>query len=82
MRSVDLSPMPDELYKEVENLARVRGTTVADVVITLIARTLAGSDEREERLMAEIRARREELARRGFVGTAAEIQNAKVEGRP
>jgi hypothetical protein len=81
MRTLENFTLSDDLYVQLEKLARVRGTTPGDVAADFIKRALTGADEVEARLMADIRAEREALARRGFKSTAEEIQAAKLEGR-
>ena len=81
MRALEIANLPDDLYEQIEKLARVRGTSVGDVAADMIARALTGADEADARLMADIRAEREELARRGVWATREDIQEAKVRGR-
>jgi len=81
MRTLEPLQLPDELYEQVEKLARVRGTSVGAVVADFVAKALTGADQEEARLMADIRAGREEMARRGIWATAEQIQADKVRGR-
>ena len=81
MRTLEPLQLPDELYEQVEKLARVRGTSVGEVVADFVAKALTGADQEEARLMADIRADREEMARRGIWATAEHIQADKVWGR-
>ena len=81
MRTLEAVQLPDELYEQVEKLARVRGTSTAAVVADFVAKALTGADEEEARLMADIRADREEMAHRAIWSTAEQIQADKVRGR-
>jgi hypothetical protein len=81
MKTVELTELPDHLYEQVEKLAKVRGTSIGAVIADFVSKALTGADREEARLLAEIRAEREEMARRGVRTTAEEIQAAKVEGR-
>ncbi len=71
----------EELYERIATLAKVRGKTVSEVAADFIAQAIASDDEAEAQLLAEVRAEREELARRGFWTTPEEVQAAKVRGR-
>lgn len=82
MKTLEIPNLPDEIYEEIEKLARVRGKAVSEVAADFIAKGLRGDDIVEAQLLADIRADREEMARRGvpFL-TEAALQQMKREGR-
>lgn len=81
MRVLEIANLSDEIYEQIEKLARVRGSSAGDVAADMIAKALTGAEEAEARLMSDIRAEREALARRGVWTTAEEVQEAKTQGR-
>lgn len=81
MRTLEIPNLPDELYQQIEKLARVRGKSVGEVAAEVIAKGLTGNDAAEAKLMSEVRAEREEMARRGVSITDADVRAAKAWGR-
>jgi len=81
MATLEIPNLPDELYREIEKLARVRGTTIAAVARDMLAKGMGGPDSREEKLLSDIRAEREAMARRGVNATEQEIREARDQGR-
>lgn len=81
MRTLESLNLPDELYERIEKLARIRGKPVGDVAAEFLVKGLAADEAAEEILMAEIRADREEMARRGVFLTEESIREAKNWGR-
>jgi hypothetical protein len=79
MKTIHIPNLPDEVYAQIEKLAKVRGTTPADVAANFITRALTGFDE--AKLMEEIRADREAMAARGVWITDADIREARDWGR-
>lgn len=81
MRALEIPNLPDELYQELEKLARVRGSSISEVAAEFLARGLTGDDPHEARLLSEARAAREALADRGIFTTDEEVREAKKRGR-
>lgn len=82
MKTLEIANLPDEVYQHMEKLARVRGKTVGEVAADYIAKGFAAEEAAEAQLMAEIRAEREEMAKRGVFITEDDIREAKNWGRP
>jgi plasmid stability protein len=82
MRTLEVAELPDEVYEQLEKLARVRGSSVADVAADLLTKAFKGEDEAEARLMADLRADRTEMARRGVWVTQEQVEDAINRGRP
>lgn len=81
MPMLEIPNLPEELYQQIETLARVRGKSVSEVAADFLAKALADDEETEARLMAEIRAEREEMAKRGVWITEEDINEARNWGR-
>lgn len=81
MRTLEIANIPDELYEQIEKLARVKGCSVSALAADVLAKGMAGDEDREAALMAEIRAEREALAKRGVWVTDEDIRSAKNWGR-
>ena len=81
MKALEIPNLPDDIYDQIERLARVRGTTVANVAADFLTKALTGADEAEARLMADIRADREQMAREGVWITDADIREGREWGR-
>jgi hypothetical protein len=81
MASLEIPNIPESLYREMEKLARVRGTTLAEVATSILARGIGPDDAYEKQLTAEIAKEREEMAGRGVWVTNEDIQEAKNWGR-
>ena len=81
MRTLEIPNLPEPLYQQIERLARLRGRPVGDVAAEFLARGIAATEAAEETLLAEIRAEREEMARRGVFLTDEDIRRAKGWGR-
>lgn len=81
MRTLEIANLPDELYEQIEKLARVKGWSVSELATDMLARGLATDSEAEATLMAEIRAERESMAQRGVKITDEDIRAAKDWGR-
>jgi hypothetical protein len=77
MRAIEIPNVPENLYQELEKLARVRGSSIADVAAEFLVRSLTTDDAHEARLLAELRTGRDELANRGMFATDDEIREAK-----
>lgn len=81
MRTLEMGNLPDELYEQIERLARVKGRSVGELVAAMLARAVALDADAEAGLMAEIRAEREAMAKRGVLITDEDIRAAKNWGR-
>jgi hypothetical protein len=81
MRAIKIPNVPDNLYLELEKLARVRGSSIADVAAEFLVRGLTSDDAHEARLLAELRSGREALSSRGVFASDEEIREAKKWGR-
>ena len=81
MRTLEIANVPDELYEQIEKLARVKGRSVSELAADMFVKGLAADPNAEALLMAEIRADREAMARRGVRITDDEIRTAKNWGR-
>lgn len=81
MRTLEIPNLPDETYELIEKLAKIKGRSISDLAIDLLAKGLEGDAAAEAALMAQIRAEREELARRGVWITNNDIRAAKTYGR-
>ncbi len=80
MAPLQISDLPENIYRQLEQQAREIGVTVAKCAAMLLARAVE-EEEREQHLLAEIRREREELARKGVYATQAIIDEAKRWGR-
>jgi plasmid stability protein len=81
MRTLEIANLPDELYQQIEKLARVKGRSVSELAADMLAKGLAEDSDAEAALMAEIRAGREVMANRGVWITDEDIRVAKNWGR-
>ena len=81
MRTLEIANLPDELYEQIEKLARVKGRSVNELAADMLAKGLAIDSEAEATLMAKIRADREAMAQRGVRITDEDIRVAKNWGR-
>lgn len=81
MRTLEITDLPEDVYREIEKLARVRGTSLASVAAEILARGIGSEDPEEARLLAEIRADRDAMSKRGVYATEQEIRDARDEGR-
>jgi len=82
MATIAIENVPDTVYLHIEKLARIRGVSVSKAATDLLAEAIAGEfGEAEKRLLAEIRADREAMAKRGVWITDDDIRTAKNEGR-
>jgi predicted transcriptional regulator len=80
MAALQLVDLPDEVYRRLEQLARVEGKPLSDVAARLLAKVLTPQIE-EEQLLAEIRAEREAMAKRGVFITDDDIRRGRDWGR-
>jgi predicted transcriptional regulator len=80
MAALQLVDLPDEVYRRLEQLARVEGKPLSDVAARLLAKVLTPQIE-EEQLLAEIRAEREVMAKRGVFITDDDIRRGRDWGR-
>jgi plasmid stability protein len=80
MRTLEIANLPDELYDQIEKLARVRNRSVSELAADLLTQALTGDDAREAALLAEVRAERERM-NVPFL-TEEELQRMKRWGRP
>ncbi|MDB5296552.1 MAG: hypothetical protein JWO31_2535 [Phycisphaerales bacterium] len=81
MKPLEITNLPDEVYERIEKLARASGTSVADVAASFITEAVAGGDEAEVRLLADVRAEREQMASEGVWITDADIRAGREWGR-
>lgn len=81
MRTLEIANVSDELYEQIEKLARVKGRSVSELAGDMLARSAAADPDAETALMAEIRAEREAMAKRGVRITDEDIRVAKNWGR-
>lgn len=81
MPALEIPNLPEDVFKQIETLARVRGQSVGDVAADFLRKALTGEDEAEAKLLADIRREREELAAKGVYLTKEMINEAKAWGR-
>lgn len=81
MRTLEIANIPDKLYEQLEKLARVKGCSVSEMAADMLAKGLAVDPDAESALMAEIRAERDAMAKRGVWITDEDIRVAKIWGR-
>jgi plasmid stability protein len=81
MPTLEIRNVPDEIYEWIEKLAKVRGKTISELAAELLRKGLQGDPVAEAALLEEIRADREELARRGVRISDEDIRAAKNYGR-
>lgn len=81
MRTLEIANLPDDLYEQIEKLARVKGRSVGELAADMLAKGLSIDQEAEAALMAEIRAERDAMAMRGVKITDADIRASKNWGR-
>ena len=81
MRTLEIPNLPDELYQQIEKLARIHGRSVGEEAAEFLLRGLSNDEDREAMLMEEIRADREAMAKRGVWITPEDIRAAKNWGR-
>ena len=80
MKSLEIPNLSDEVYARIERQAHIAGRSVAEVAADLLARA-SDEEEKEAKLMGEIAAEREELARQGVYLTDEDIDAAIRWGR-
>ncbi len=81
MATLEIPNLPDEVYRQIAEHARLRGRTVSQLAAELIAQALATDEQAEAKLLEEIRAEREALARRGVFITDEDIRRGREWGR-
>jgi plasmid stability protein len=81
MRTLEISNLPDELYHQIEKLAQLHGRSISEEAADFLSRGLSQDDEREAKLMEEIRASREALARRDVHITSDQLRADRNWGR-
>ena len=81
MPTPEIQGLSEELYQQIHKLARVRGKPIGEVAAKFVAQGVAADEEAEQKLLAETRAEREEMARRGVFLTDQDIHEAKNWGR-
>lgn len=81
MAALEIPNLPDDVFKQIETLARVRGQPIGDVAADFLTRALTASDEAEAELLASIRRERAEFAAKGVYATKESIDDAKAWGR-
>lgn len=84
MKHLEIPNLPDGAYERIERQAQGAGRSVADEVVSILERALGeeeSDEEREARIVAEAKANREELARKGVFATEEFIDAAIKWGR-
>jgi hypothetical protein len=81
MRTIEIPDLSDEIYAQIEKLARVRGKSVAQQAAEFLQKAVGADEQAEEQLLADVRADRDAMAKRGVFATDDDIKAAKNWGR-
>lgn len=80
MKNLEHLSLPDDVYYLIERRARVSGRSLADEAADMLSRSAAVED-REAKLLDDIRKERDEMARDGVFLTEDDILSAIEWGR-